>query len=69
MLESFDNSDNDVFALFSCKFCAGCSLKYDREENLAFIRGIPYRKCKTYRKLAGALAVPKSTLFWIAKDY
>ena len=67
-LESYYNDDTYVFALLSHKLLTGYTHKYPREEIIAAIRGIPYRKRTTYRKLAAALALPKSTVFWIAKD-
>ena len=67
-LKSYYNDDTYVFASLSRKLLTGYTRKYPREEIIAAIRGIPYRKCTTYRKLAAALALPKSTVFWIAKD-
>ena len=67
-LESYYNDDTYVFASLSRKLLTGYTRKYPREEIIAAIRGIPYRKRTTYRKLAAALALPKSTVFWIAKD-
>ena len=67
-LESYYNDDTYVFASLSRKLLTGYTRKYPREEIIAAIRGIPYRKHTTYRKLAAALALPKSTVFWIAKD-
>jgi hypothetical protein len=68
-LESYYNDDTYVFASLSRKLLTGYTRKYPCEEIIAAIRGIPYRKRTTYLKLAAALAlVPKSTVFWIAKD-
>ena len=68
-LESYYNDDTYVFASLSRKLLTGYTRKYPREEIIAAIRGIPYRKRTTYLKLAAALAlVPKSTVFGIAKD-
>ena len=66
-LESYYNDDTYVFALLSRKLLTGYTCKYPREEIIAAIRGIPYRKRTLYRKLAAALALPKSTVFWITK--
>ena len=67
-LESYYNDDTYVFASLSRKLLTGYTRKYPREEIIAAIRGIPYRKRTTYRKLAADLDLPKSTVFWIAKD-
>ena len=67
-LESNYNDDTYVFASLSRKLLTGYTRKYPREEIIAAIRGIPYRKRTMYRKLAAVLALPKSTVFWIAKD-
>jgi O6-methylguanine-DNA--protein-cysteine methyltransferase len=67
-LESHCNDDTYVFASLSRKLLTGYTCKYPHEEIIAGIRDIPYCKRTTYRKLAAALALPKSTVFWIAKD-
>ena len=62
-LESYYNGDTDVLASPSRKFLSGRPLKYNREEMITAIADIPYRKRSTYRKLAAALALLKSTVF------
>ena len=52
----------------SRKFLAGRPLKYIREEIITAIADIPYRKRSTYRKLAAALALQKSTVFDKRRD-
>ena len=68
VLQFYYNDDTYMFALLSRKLLTGYTRKYPCEEIIAAIRGIPYRKRTTYRRLAAALALPKSTVFWIAKD-
>ena len=63
MLESYYNGDIDVFASPSRKFLFRHPLKYNREEIITAIADIPYCKRSTYRKLAAALALLKSTVF------
>ena len=47
----------------SRKFLVRRPLKYNREEIITAIADIPYCKRSTYRKLAAALALLKSTVF------
>ena len=62
------NDDTYIFALLSRKLLTGYTRKYPCEEIIAAITDIPYHKCTTYHKLIAALALPKSTVVWIAKD-
>ena len=66
-LESYYNDDTYVFASLSHKLLTGYTHKYPREEIIAAIRDIPYRKRTTYRKLAAALPFPSEQFFGLQR--
>ena len=66
--EAYEIGDTECFQSKSRKNKNGGMLKHDRDEIRDRIKNIPLKNRGTYRKLARALGLPKSTVHRIAKD-